>query len=104
MEIKPGYQIAKPVITPEECAAYTEAAKAVSAHNDACKAGQMFWGIADKGDHYEVIEDGVMEEPAPTIEQQLADLQTALEDADALNVDQEYRITLLELGITEDDL
>ncbi len=29
-------------------------------------------------------------------------LKTALDDADALNVDQEYRLTLLELGITED--
>lgn len=28
-------------------------------------------------------------------------LQIALEDADALNVDQEYRLTLLELGITD---
>lgn len=28
-------------------------------------------------------------------------LQSALEDADALNVDQEYRLTLLELGITD---
>ena len=28
-------------------------------------------------------------------------LQTALEDADALNVDQEYRLTLLELGLNE---
>lgn len=32
----------------------------------------------------------------------VAALKTALEDADALNVDQEYRLTLLELGITED--
>ena len=30
-------------------------------------------------------------------------LQAALEDADALNVDQEYRLTLLELGITDAD-
>lgn len=36
--------------------------------------------------------------------ERLAALQTALEDADALNVDQEYRLTLLELGITEEDL
>lgn len=35
----------------------------------------------------------------PTIKEQLAALQTALEDADALNVDQEFRLTLLELGI-----
>lgn len=40
------------------------------------------------------------EEP-PTMEEQLAALQTALDDADAMNVDQEYRLTLLELGIEE---
>ena len=28
--------------------------------------------------------------------------KTAIDDADALNVDQEYRLTLLELGITDD--
>ena len=33
----------------------------------------------------------------------VAALQAALEDADALNVDQEYRMTLLELGITDAD-
>ena len=33
----------------------------------------------------------------------VAALQAALEDADALNVNQEYRLTLLELGITDAD-
>ena len=33
----------------------------------------------------------------------VAALQAALEDADALNVDQEYLLTLLELGITDAD-
>ena len=33
----------------------------------------------------------------------VAALQAALADADALNVDQEYRLTLLELGITDAD-
>ena len=33
----------------------------------------------------------------------VAALQAALEDADALNVDQEYRLTLLELDITDAD-
>lgn len=33
----------------------------------------------------------------------LAALTTALNDADALNVDQEYRLTLLELGIDDTD-
>lgn len=30
-------------------------------------------------------------------------LQAALADADALNVDQDYRLTLLELGVTDDE-
>lgn len=30
--------------------------------------------------------------------------RTAVEDADAMNVDQEYRLTMLELGISEADL
>ena len=37
----------------------------------------------------------------PTLAELLADTQTAQEDTDALLVDQEYRLTLLELGITE---
>ena len=41
------------------------------------------------------------EKAPPTVEEQLAALQTAQEDTDALLVDQEYRLTLLELGITE---
>lgn len=32
----------------------------------------------------------------------VTETQTAIEDADALNVDQAYRLTLLELGITDD--
>ena len=32
----------------------------------------------------------------------IMETQTAIEDADALNVDQAYRLTLLELGITDD--
>lgn len=104
MDIKPGYQLKKPVETAEECALYAEAAQVVNQHNAACKTGQTLWGIEDKGDHYEVIEDGAAEAPAPTVEEQLAALQTALEDADALNVDQEYRLTLLELGIDVESL
>ena len=33
----------------------------------------------------------------------VAALQAALADADALNVDQDYRLTLLELGVTDTD-
>lgn len=33
----------------------------------------------------------------------VAALQVALADADALNLDQDYRLTLLELGVTDDE-
>ena len=33
----------------------------------------------------------------------VAELQAALADADALNLDQDYRLTLLELGVTDDE-
>ena len=33
----------------------------------------------------------------------VAALQAALDDADALNLDQDYRLTLLELGVTDDE-
>ena len=33
----------------------------------------------------------------------VAALQAALADADALNLDQDYRLTLLELGVTDDE-
>ena len=33
----------------------------------------------------------------------VAALQSALADADALNLDQDYRLTLLELGVTDDE-
>lgn len=39
----------------------------------------------------------------PTIADLLADTQAAQADADAMNVDQEYRLTMLELGVTDDD-
>ena len=35
---------------------------------------------------------------------EMENTRTAVEDADAMNVDQEYRLTLLELGISEADL
>lgn len=39
----------------------------------------------------------------PTLADLLADTQAAQADADAMNVDQEYRLTMLELGVTDDD-
>lgn len=39
----------------------------------------------------------------PTLSELLAETQAAQADADALNLDQDYRLTLLELGVTDDD-
>ena len=39
----------------------------------------------------------------PTIAELLTETQTAQDDADALNLDQDYRLTLLELGVTDDE-
>lgn len=101
MEIVLGLRIAKPVQTAEECKQYATVANAINAHNAVCAPGQTLWGIRDMGTHYEVVENGAKETPKATPEEQLAALQTAQEDTDTLLVDQEYRLTLLELGITE---
>lgn len=39
----------------------------------------------------------------PTLAEMLAETQAAQADADAMNLDQDYRLTLLELGVTDDD-
>lgn len=39
----------------------------------------------------------------PTLAELLTETQAAQADTDAVNVDQEYRLTLLELGVTDDD-
>lgn len=90
--IQPGYSIAKPVETQEQCDAYSDMAQAVNEHNFACKVGDMMWSIEDLADRYEVQESGVVPEPTPAE-------PTPQEDTEALLVDQEYRITLLELGV-----
>lgn len=104
-EISLGYTIAKPVETQEQCTAYAAMAEAVNAHNAACAVGDTLWGIEDKADCYEVAEGGTVPEPEPastlpTTEERLAALEAGQADADALNVDQAYRLTLLELGLT----
>ena len=38
----------------------------------------------------------------PTLAELVAETQAAQDDADALNLDQDYRLTLLELGVTDD--
>lgn len=106
MEIKIGYAIAKPVETQAQCDAYTAMVEEVNAHNAACAVGDTLWSITDKPGCYEVTDGGVkpdpedQPEPEPTLIEQLA---SALADADALNLDQDYRLTLLELNVSDTD-
>lgn len=107
MEIKPGIKILKPVITQEECDTYSAAADAITAHNAAAAVGEALWSMDDQPEFYVVVEAGTKPDPAdapkptPTLEERLATMESTQADADALNVDQAYRLTLLELGITE---
>lgn len=73
-----GHRIQKPVETQEQCNVYAQAAAAVAAHNAGCRPGETLWTIADKSDCYEVVEDGLMSEPAPaapTMAEQLEEME-----------------------------
>ena len=119
--IRPGYTI--PTETDGTTADYSAIEAAVNAHNQNAQPGEAYWGIRLCGAEYEVYEYGEVPQP-PTAEELAAQekahreaqqrqevldklpetleaLQAAQADADALNVDQAYRLTLLELGITE---
>lgn len=106
MEIKPGTKIPKPVITQEECDTYSAAVGAITAHNAAAAVGEALWSMDDQPEAYVVVEAGTKPDPAdapkptPTLEERLATMETAQTDTDSLMVDQEYRLTLLELGLT----
>ena len=104
METTVGYTIEKPLMTKEACDSYAAMARAVNTHNAACKVGETLWLIQDGETCYTVVEAGTLSEPEeakPTLEEQIAAVQAAQTDTDALVVDQEYRLTLLELGVTE---
>ena len=109
MDITIGYTLAKPVQTQAQCDIYNSMAKAVEAHNTACAVGDTLWGIEEEAACYKVVDGGTVPDPAdlpkpePTLKEQLGTLQAALADADALNLDQDYRLTLLELGVTDDE-
>ena len=106
MEIKPGTKIPKPVITQEECDAYSAVVNAITAHNAAAAVGDALWSMDDQPEAYVVVEAGTQPDPAdapkptPTLEERLATMESAQTDTDSLMVDQEYRLTLLELGLT----
>ena len=48
-------------------------------------------------------EERKKQEAKKKLPETVAALQSALADADALNLDQDYRLTLLELGVTDDE-
>lgn len=106
MEIKSGYKIQKPVITQAECDAYSAVVDAITAHNAAAAAGEALWSMDDQPEAYVVVEAGTQPDPAdapkptPTLEERLATVESAQTDTDSLMVDQEYRLTMLELGLT----
>ena len=116
MEIKIGHALAKPVETQAQCDAYTAMVEAVNAHNAACAVGDTLWSIADKPGCYEVTDGGVKPDPAdppkpePALNEKLEQLpetvtalKAAQSDTDEMVVDQEYRITMLELGVSDTD-
>ena len=109
MEIKPGAKILKPVITQEACDAYSAVADAINAHNATAAVGEALWSMDDQPEAYVVVEAGTQTDPAdapkptPTLEERLATMENAQNDTDSLMVDQEYRLTLLELGVTPEE-
>lgn len=109
MEIKPGAKILKPVITQEACDAYSAVVDAINAHNAAAAVGEALWSMDDQPEFYVVVEAGTQPDPAdapkptPTLEERLATVESAQTDTDSLMVDQEYRLTLLELGVTPEE-
>lgn len=109
MEIKPGAKIPKPVITQEECDTYSAVVDAITAHNAAAAVGEALWSMDDQQEFYVVVEAGTQPDPddapkpPPTLEERLATMESAQNDTDSLMVDQEYRLTLVELGITPEE-
>ena len=121
--IRPGYTI--PTETDGTSADYSEIETAVNAHNQSAQPGEAYWGIRLCGTEYEVYEYGEVPQPptaeelaaqeaaqqkaaakqkaVDTLPETLATLQSAQNDTDSLMVDQEYRLTMLELGVTPDE-
>ena len=119
MDITLGHTLKKPVETQKQCDAYTDMVYAVTEHNAACAIGDTLWNLDESEGGYTIVEGETLR--AATAEELAAQeearrkqaerealpetvkaLQAALEDADALNVDQEYRLTLLELGLSDE--
>ena len=111
MEIKSGYKIQKPVITQEECDAYSAVVDAITAHNAAAAVGEALWSMDDQPEAYVVVEAGTQPGPAdtpkptPTLEERLVaveDAQTQMpETLEALkNENEMLKQCLLEMSET----
>lgn len=72
-EIKLGYQIKKPIITQEECNAYSACVEVINKHNESAQPGEVTWTMEDKSDYYEVVESGVI----PSEEDNLEEMKTS---------------------------
>ena len=115
--IRPGYTV--PTETAGTPADYSAIEAAVNAHNQSAQPGEAYWGIRLCGAEYEVYEYGEVPQPptaeelaaqeaaqqkaVDTLPETLTALQSAQNDIDSLMVDQEYRLTLLELGVTPEE-
>ena len=95
MEIKPGTKILKPVITQEECDAYSAVVDAITAHNAAAAVGEALWSMDDQPEAYVVVEAGTQPDPAdapkptPTLEERLVALDKLPETLAALKNENE---------------
>lgn len=109
MDITIGYHIPKPVQTQKDCDRYTAMVQAVADHNATAAVGEALWSMDDQPEAYVVVEAGTQTDPAdapkptPTLEERLATMENVQNDTDSLMVDQEYRLTLLELGVTPEE-
>lgn len=107
MEIKPGAKIPKPVITQEECDAYSAVVDAINAHNAAAAVGETLWSMDDQPWAYVVVEAGTQPDPAdapkptPTLEERLVALDKLPETLEALkNENEMLKQCLLEMSET----
>lgn len=107
MEIKPGTKILKPVITQEECDAYSAVVDAITAHNAGAAVGEALWSMDDQPEAYVVVEAGTQTDPAdapkptPTLEERLVALDKLPETLEALkNENEMLKQCLLEMSET----
>lgn len=105
MEIRPGTKIPKPVITQEECDAYSAVVDAITAHNAAAAVGETLWSMDDQPGAYVVVEAGTQPDPAdapkptPTLEERLVALDKLPETLEALkNENEMLKQCLLEMS------